>query len=50
MASASPRRRDAIWLAPLIEGEAPPPFENGLPQYATLSQDIVAKKLPAFDA
>lgn len=38
------------YLAPLIEGEAPPPFENGLPQYATLSQDIVAKKLPAFEA
>ena len=37
------------YLAPLIEGEAPPPFEHGLPQYATLSKDIVAKKLPAFD-
>lgn len=38
------------YLAPLIEGEAPPPFEGGLPQYATLNQDIVAKKLPAFHA
>ncbi len=37
------------YLAPLIEGEAPPPFENGLPQYATLSHDTVAKKLPAFE-
>ena len=38
------------YLAPLIEGEAPPPFEDGLPKYATLRGTVVAKKLPAFDA
>ena len=37
------------YLAPLIDGEAPPPFENGLPQYAALRGAAVAKKLPAFD-
>ena len=38
------------YLAPLIKGEAPPPFEDGLPKYATLRGAAVAKKLPAFDA
>ena len=37
------------YLAPLITGEAPPPFEEGLPRYATLPNTLVAKKLPAFD-
>ena len=37
------------YLAPLIAGEAPPPFEEGLPRYATLANTLVAKKLPAFD-
>lgn len=34
-----------VYLAPLILGEAYPPYTNGLPQYIQLSQDIVAKKL-----
>jgi 6-phosphofructokinase 1 len=33
------------YLAPLILGEAYPPYENGLPQYVTIPHDIVAKKL-----
>lgn len=33
------------YLAPLIAGEAYPPYENGLPQYVTLAKDIVTKKL-----
>ena len=37
------------YLAPLIAGEAPPPFEEGLPRYATLANTLVAKRLPAFD-
>ncbi len=38
------------YLAPLIAGEAPPPFEDGLPQYAALGNALVEKKLPAFEA
>ena len=37
------------YLAPLINGEAPPPFKDGLPQYAALRGTAVAQKLPAFD-
>lgn len=33
------------YLAPLIEGEAYPPYENGLPQYVTLKNILVEKKL-----
>jgi 6-phosphofructokinase 1 len=36
------------YLAPLIDGEDPPPFVRGLPQYARLKRVLVAKKLPAF--
>ena len=37
-------------LTPLIAGEAPPPFEHGLPKYTALRNTLVAKKLPAFEA
>jgi 6-phosphofructokinase 1 len=33
------------YLAPLIKGEAPPPFRDGLPQYVRLKNVAVAKKL-----
>jgi 6-phosphofructokinase 1 len=33
------------YLAPLIEGEAYPPYENGLPQYVRLKNVAVEKKL-----
>jgi ATP-dependent phosphofructokinase / diphosphate-dependent phosphofructokinase len=33
------------YLAPLIEGEAPPPFRNGLPVYARLNNVRVPKRL-----
>ena len=36
------------YLSPLIQGEAPPPFRNGLPDYVTLKNASVAKKLPPF--
>jgi 6-phosphofructokinase 1 len=37
------------YLAPLIQGEAPPPFaKDGLPRYVTLKNVAVAKKLPAY--
>jgi 6-phosphofructokinase 1 len=37
------------YLAPLIRGEAPPPYgKNGLPEYVTLRNVAVKKKLPAF--
>ena len=42
--TASARR----YLAPLIEGEAPPPYRNGLPEYVALKKVMVKKKLPAF--
>ncbi len=37
------------YLQPLIEGEAFPPFKNGLPHYIRLSQRLTEKKLPPFD-
>lgn len=36
------------YLAPLIVGEAYPPYENGLPVYLRLALDLVQKKLEAF--
>lgn len=33
------------YLAPLIEGEAYPPYKNGLPQYVELKKVLVKKKL-----
>jgi 6-phosphofructokinase 1 len=38
------------YLAPLIKGEAPPPYRDGLPQYVRLKNVAVAKRLAAsFD-
>ena len=38
------------YLSPLIRGEAPPPFRDGLPQYARLKNVAVPKKLAtSFD-
>ncbi len=37
------------YLTPLIFGEAYPPYENGLPDYATLKNVLVSKKLPKFE-
>ncbi len=37
------------YLAPLIEGEAYPPYKNGLPQYIELNNVLVEKKCPPFD-
>lgn len=34
------------YLAPLIQGEDYPPYKNGLPEYVTLKNIQVAKKLP----
>lgn len=36
------------YLSPLIQGEAFPPFANGLPQYVRLQNQAVAAKLSAF--
>jgi 6-phosphofructokinase 1 len=37
------------YLAPLIHGEAPPPYgKNGLPQYTALKNTLVARKLEPF--
>ncbi len=35
------------YLAPLIRGEAPPPYKDGLPQFVRLKNVAVAKKLAA---
>jgi 6-phosphofructokinase 1 len=35
------------YLAPLVQGEAYPPYRNGLPDYVALRNVAVAKKLPA---
>ena len=34
------------YLAPLIRGEDPPPYRDGLPQYVRLKNVAVPKKLP----
>ena len=36
------------YLLPLIEGEAYPPYKNGMPAYVTLKKHLVEKKLPEF--
>ena len=36
------------YLAPLIQGEDYPSYANGLPQYVTLKNVAVTKKLPEF--
>ncbi len=36
------------YLSPLIEGEDYPPYKNGLPDYVTLENRLVAKQLPDF--
>jgi 6-phosphofructokinase 1 len=36
------------YLKPLIQGEAPVPFKNGVPQYPTFKKELVKKKLPTF--
>lgn len=38
------------YLEPLITGEDPPNYANGLPEYTVLGNVAVAKKLPAFNA
>jgi ATP-dependent phosphofructokinase / diphosphate-dependent phosphofructokinase len=39
------------YLEPLIQGEVPPPYKrSGLPDYVTLKNVAVPKKLPAWDA
>jgi len=37
------------YLQPLIEGEEPPPFRNGLPDYVRLKNIAVARKLEIFE-
>lgn len=37
------------YLLPLIEGEAYPPYRNGLPDYRVLDKAIIPKKCPAFN-
>ncbi len=36
------------YLQPLIQGEAPPPFRNGLPRFVRLKNTPVARKLAPF--
>ena len=43
--TASARR----YLEPLIQGEAVPAFSKGMPKYATTKNQLVPKKLPAYD-
>lgn len=38
------------YLQPLIQGEAYPPYENGLPKYVKLKNQLTEKKLPTFKA
>ena len=36
------------YLAPLIAGEAYPPYQNGMPSYVTLKNELVPRKLERF--
>lgn len=36
------------YLLPLIQGEDYPPYQNGLPKYVKLKNNLVEKKLPPF--
>lgn len=36
------------YLSPLIEGELPPPYRNGLPDYVRLSNQGVPRRLPEY--
>jgi ATP-dependent phosphofructokinase / diphosphate-dependent phosphofructokinase len=36
------------YLTPLIQGEDYPPYKDGLPDYVTLKNVAVRKKLPEF--
>ena len=37
------------YLLPLIQGEDYPPYKNGMPDYVTLKNEAVAKKLDIFE-
>ena len=37
------------YLTPLIQGEDYPPYSNGLPDYVTLTNEAVEKRLPEFE-
>ncbi len=37
------------YLEPLIAGEDPPPYKNGIPVYVRLKNQLVRKKLPPFE-
>jgi ATP-dependent phosphofructokinase / diphosphate-dependent phosphofructokinase len=37
------------YLAPLIEGEDYPEYRDGLPLYVRLRNELVPRKLPAFE-
>ena len=37
------------YLTPLIQGEDYPPYENGMPKYVTLKNELVEKKLASFE-
>ena len=43
-------QRCRTYLQPLIQGEACPPFKNGLPDYVRLKNVRLAKKLPPWKA
>lgn len=36
------------YFAPLIQGEAYPPYKNGLPQYVSLNKQLAEKRCPDF--
>jgi 6-phosphofructokinase 1 len=42
-------RKCRTYLAPLIEGEAYPPYRGGLPDYVVLKNAAVKRKLAAFE-
>ncbi|MCR9192276.1 MAG: 6-phosphofructokinase [Gammaproteobacteria bacterium] len=37
------------YLLPLIQGEAYPPYQNGMPDYVRMSSKLIPKRLPAWE-
>jgi len=38
------------YLLPLIQGEAYPPYQNGMPDYVRMNSKLIPKRLPAWES
>ncbi|HVT63439.1 MAG TPA: diphosphate--fructose-6-phosphate 1-phosphotransferase, partial [Legionellaceae bacterium] len=37
------------YLLPLIQGEAYPPYQDGMPDYIQMKKTLIPKRLPAWE-